>query len=133
MNSDERISILLVEDDVIDREHISRVLSSSFRVSLQTARCLHDGIQHLRQSHFDVVVFDLGLPDSYGLDTVKRMVEEFPNTPLIVLTGLANESTAREATALGVCDYLVKGRASANDITASVTAATLARPKSAVR
>lgn len=118
--SDSVIRVLLIEDDAIDREHLRRVLHASLDVSLQTACCLQDGIQLIRQTPLDVVLFDLGLPDSYGLDTIKRMVEEFPHVPLIVLTGLSDETTAREASSLGICHYLVKGQASASDIVASV-------------
>lgn len=114
------ISVLLIEDDCVDREYFARILSRSSSMVLTSASCLQDGVELLRQAPFDVVLFDLGLPDSFGIDTIHRMVEEFPNHPMVVLTGLNNEEVAREASELGICDYLLKGGPTADQVLASV-------------
>ncbi len=115
--------VLLIEDDRIDQEYFRRVIKGADRVDVTTAQCLHDGIQLIRESHFDAVLFDLGLPDSYGLDTVKRMTEEFADLPLIVLTGTSNVQIARDASEYGLFDYLVKGQVTAAEIIGSVHSA----------
>lgn len=104
-----QIEVLLVEDDRIDREYLSRFFDADSRTSLTTANCLHDGIQLIRIHGFDAVVFDLGLPDSYGIDSIRRMFEEFPGLPVIVITGLNAPDLERQARKLGVSDFVVKG------------------------
>lgn len=113
-------AVLLIEDDLIDQEAIRRTLRETGQVSVTTAGYLHDGMQLIRQTPFDAVLFDLGLPDSFGIDTIKRMTEEFQSTPLIVLTGLSDIGTAQLAISHGVRDYLVKGEASEARILTSI-------------
>jgi signal transduction histidine kinase len=70
-------------------------------------------IQYLSHAHCDVVLLDLSLPDSQGLDTVKRLQANIPNIPVIVLTGMYDRKLALQAVAGGAQDYLVKGQISA--------------------
>ncbi len=105
--------ILMIEDDSVDEENIRRLLQvadGEYAVSART--CLQAGVEVLRSEEFDVVLLDLTLPDSYGMDTVKRLVEEFPGTPIIVLSGVDAEHFAQSAIEHGVKDYLIKGQAS---------------------
>lgn len=113
-------TVLLIEDDPFDREAFRRTLQAADQVSVRTANCLHDGVQMIRETPFDAVLLDLGLPDSFGIDTVKRMTEEFRSLPLIVLTGLSDMEMAQAAITHGARDYLVKGEASDARILESV-------------
>src|SRR4028119_213653 len=70
-------------------------------------------IQYLSAQRFDVVLLDLSLPDSFGLDTVRQLHELAPDIPVVVLTGVDDREFALQAMAIGAQDYLVKGQISA--------------------
>jgi diguanylate cyclase (GGDEF)-like protein len=65
----------------------------------------------LREETFDAVLLDLNLPDSNGLETFRRLHQEAPHLPVVVLTGLTDESLGGQAVQEGAQDYLVKGQA----------------------
>ncbi len=108
--------VLLIEDDLIDQEYFRRIIKRTNQVEVTIANCLQDGIELLRDQPFDAVLFDLGLPDSFGIDTVKRMTEEFCNLPLIVLTGSVDKQTAEKASEFGIYGYLAKGETTSTEI-----------------
>jgi signal transduction histidine kinase len=105
------IRVLLVDDDVVDAELTTRLLkavaSPTFEVSHATT--LRDAIEVLRDANYDVVLLDLGLPDSPRGDTLSRFREECSaELPVIVLTGLEDEQSALESLDQGAQDYLGK-------------------------
>ena len=59
---------------------------------------------------FDVILLDLGLPDAQGLGAVRRAHAAAPRIPLVVLTGMDDDSLAAQALQEGAQDYLVKGQ-----------------------
>ncbi len=67
-------------------------------------------LSRLKAEPCDVLLLDLSLPDSQGLDTVARACEHAPQVPIIVLTGTADEAVGFEAIRRGAQDYLVKGQ-----------------------
>ena len=70
--------------------------------------------EHLLQSEpFDAVLLDLTLPDSRGLESLSRIQRIAPHVPVVVLSGLTDESVALEAVRNGAQDYLLKGAATA--------------------
>jgi signal transduction histidine kinase len=72
-----------------------------------------DGVSRTEKSdRYDVVLLDLSLPDSLGLDTLTKLQHLVPDLPVVVLTGVDNRSLALEAMAVGAQDYLVKGKIS---------------------
>jgi len=105
--------ILLVEDNPADyrllRELLADAGAGSFVVSqassLKEAVALASG-----EAGFDVVLLDLSLPDSRGLDTVHRCREAMPLLPVIVLTGQDDEALGIQAIRGGAQEYLVKGQ-----------------------
>lgn len=105
--------VLLVEDNPEDAEYIQEILAEVpqplFRVDW--ADRLAAGISLLSKNQFDVILLDLSLPDSQGLDSVSRIKTHFPNVPIVVLTGLDDQEIAVAAIKKGVQDYLVKGEA----------------------
>jgi signal transduction histidine kinase len=109
------IRLLLVEDNPGDagllRESLAELSGPAFDVS-HAAR-LSEAVTRLRAAPFDVVLLDLSLPDSQGLDTVSAVHTEAPRTPIVVLTGLADEAVGFAAVRHGAQDYLVKGQADA--------------------
>jgi PAS domain S-box-containing protein/putative nucleotidyltransferase with HDIG domain len=71
---------------------------------------LAQALDRLEADHFDVMLLDLTLPDSHGLDTFARLHTRARGLPIIVLAAAAEEAQAMEAVELGAHDYLVKGR-----------------------
>jgi PAS domain S-box-containing protein/putative nucleotidyltransferase with HDIG domain len=110
--TDRAISALLIEDNPLDarliREYLSEVATT--RVALECADRLSAGMERLRAAPPDVLLLDLGLPESQGLDSLSRVLGEAPGTPVIVITGLDDEELGYQAVAQGAQDYLVKGR-----------------------
>jgi DNA-binding response OmpR family regulator len=68
----------------------------------------------------DIILMDLNLPDSTGIDTIKQFIEKFPNKLIIVLTGLVDEKTGLEAVRYGAQDFLVKGKFDSKVLVSSI-------------
>ena len=77
---------------------------------LEWVRSFEAGLARLEQGGIEVVLLDLLLPDSEGLEAVTRLCGRFPRLPLLVLSGLDNEEVAIEALQLGAQDYLHKDK-----------------------
>src|SRR3972149_12251146 len=109
---DKTIKVLLIEDNPDDAELIRRKLSSSGngRFKIIPATKLKEGLQYLARNGADLVLSDLGLPDSHGLDTITQVLYQAPHTPVVVLSGLDDEALAIKAVQLGAQDYQVKGQ-----------------------
>jgi len=104
--------VLLVEDNPGDARLIQEFLSDPKMASfdIQVAERLSHGLKALSGGRFDVVLLDLSLPDSSGLDTLEKVLSRAPQVAIIVLTGLSDEDLALEAMRKGAEDYLVKGQ-----------------------
>jgi signal transduction histidine kinase len=109
----ELIKLLLVDDDAGDRKMVKLALDQSSNAAdfnIETAETLSQATEYLKSKEYDVVLLDLGLPDSGGINTVQKAHEANPDVPIVVLTGLSNEEVGLEAIAKGAEDYLVKGK-----------------------
>jgi|GEM_PF-4876852 len=102
--------VLLIEDNpgdaVLVRESLETI--DPFEFQMTVGASLADGMGLLRERTFDVILLDLSLPDSQGLDTLKAVQATAERTPIIVLTGLSDDQTTTAAMAKGAQDYLVK-------------------------
>ena len=107
----EEYEILLVEDNLGDAELIALALaeSSDTRFQLTRATNLAEGMEQARTGEFQLVLLDLGLPDSQGLDTFTDFRAGAPHMPFIVLTGLDDTGIGLRAVQAGAQDFLVKG------------------------
>ncbi len=103
--------ILLVEDNPGDAGLTKIMLAGSGTLEVDVIRAerLSEAILTLSEQVIDVILLDLSLPDSNGLDTFKRVQEASPSTPIIVLSGVHDETLGLEAVHRGAQDYLVKG------------------------
>lgn len=112
MTISDKIKVLLVEDNPADAVLIEEYLSDAPEgdFALQTAARLDAALDVLAQDEIDVVLLDLRLPDSKGLDTVAQVMAAAPGMPVVVLTGMDDVETGLQAIRLGIQDYLVKGR-----------------------
>ena len=104
------IHLLLVEDNPGDVRLVREMVRGVTDITLDGVDHLAAAEGHLAAGEIDVVLLDLGLPDSQGLDTLARVRVRHPAIPVIVFTGLDDEGIALEAVKAGAQDYLVKGR-----------------------
>lgn len=112
MTARAKLRLLIVEDDVVDRKLLERLLvqSSLGPHEVKCADCLSVALEMLREYAFDLVLLDLGLPDSQGAESVITLQVHAPHVPIIVLSGLDDERTATSVVQKGVQDYLIKGQ-----------------------
>ena len=111
MDAKTLFNILLIEDNPGDAKLIQYAFAKSRysgEISVSHSGSLAGGIDKLSRAHFDLILTDLGLPDSTGLDTLKSVVAAARNIPVIVLTGLDDEKLGVETIKRGASDYVVK-------------------------
>lgn len=105
------MNLLLIEDSPTDayivREALQRV--AGVRFAVRHVDRMGDAILAIEAGDFDVVLLDLGLPDSEDTAGVSKLHRLYPGLPLVVLTGLDDEAAAMRALHAGADDYLVKG------------------------
>ena len=125
LETDDKLSILLVEDNPGDAKlfehHLQSAPSGSFPpASVSHVESLDETAERLETGDYDVVLLDLGLAQSSGLATLDRYntllaeTDEIDPTPVIVLTGLKDDAAAVEAIERGAQDYLVKDNVDEN-------------------
>jgi two-component system cell cycle response regulator len=105
-----RIRILHVEDSASDATLVREFLSQAGNVQFAVTNCtrLSEAEQTLRETEFDLILLDLSLPDSHGLETFRRLHVAAPELPVVVMTGYDDEALAIEAVQGGAQDYLDK-------------------------
>jgi diguanylate cyclase (GGDEF)-like protein len=109
----ETLHVLLIENDAGDALRVEHALwLGDGRFELAIASTLERAIQQLAARSFHVVLLDVTLPDSSGLDGVAIINEQFPEMPVVVLTELADDQLALDSLDRGAQDYLVKGQTS---------------------
>jgi PAS domain S-box-containing protein len=108
---DTPIRLLLVEDNSGDVRLLQEMLKArQSRFALTHFGCMGEAVSHLATNAADIILLDLGLPDTEGLEAVRRLHAAVPRIPLIVITGCDDERLADEALQEGAQDFLVKGQ-----------------------
>lgn len=104
--------LLLVEDNHGDARLLREMLNerSLNGTEVSHVTTMTDAESHLGKHAVDIIVLDLGLPDAQGLEAIQRAYAAAPSIPLVVLTGLDDESLAAQALQEGAQDYLIKGQ-----------------------
>ncbi len=110
----QQIRALLIEDDPDDVLLLKDCLAEigMGKIKLDTTDRLSRGLIQLSGQTYDVILLDLNLPDSRGLDTLNTTVKRYPKIPVVVMSGLADDAITIEAVRRGAQDYLVKGEVS---------------------
>lgn len=108
---DRKWRVLLVEDNLGDARLLVEYLSdpAGAPYQLEHSEDLTSGLDRLNRGGIDLLLLDLSLPDSHGLETFRKAHECVPDLPIIVLSGLSDEKIAIDALHEGAQDYLVKG------------------------
>ena len=114
---DQTIDILLIEDNLQEAGLIKEMLSEvqGQQYSVEHVQYLSQGLELLRGRRFDVILLDLGLPGSQGLEPVVTLRDQDKRTPVMVLTSLDNEELVQKTLEIDIQDYLVK-----SEITTSI-------------
>ncbi|KQC09728.1 MAG: hypothetical protein APR62_13580 [Smithella sp. SDB] len=112
MNEKRCIRVLLIEDNPGDARLIREILFEDTDISFELlyADRLSKSIDCLDREHIDIILLDLGLPDSQGLDTLSTILSKAQHIPVIVETGLTDKKLAIKAVKAGAQDYLIKGQ-----------------------
>ncbi|MEQ1503667.1 MAG: hybrid sensor histidine kinase/response regulator [Myxococcota bacterium] len=108
----DRTRVLLVEDNPGDARLLRALLGDRFAIDhVERLAAALDALKSAGPgSGYEVVLLDLSLPDSHGLDTCRRVRAVAPDVPVLVLTGLNDDTIAVQAVREGAQDWLVKGR-----------------------
>lgn len=106
------ITVLLIEDNEVDARLTQDLLAewSVEEFKIVHAKTLSDGLFQLDKERFDAILLDLSLPDAFGLPTVRQVHATNPSIPVVVLSGVSDQTLALQAVQQGAQDYLVKGQ-----------------------
>jgi signal transduction histidine kinase len=118
---EKHLKILLVEDNPGDVYLIQELLrTSGIQFSVERTSSLVDAIKMAGRNEYDAVLLDLGLPDSFGLDTIRKFDAININAPVVVLTGLDDEEIALATVKEGAQDYLIKSKLTGDSIVRAI-------------
>lgn len=117
------INILCIEDDPDDIAFLKRAIEGSRKnqTRLTCTGCLRDGLTFLDKEIFDLVLLDLNLPDSQGLETLRTLYRHTNLVPIIIISGSSDETLEIEAIKQGAQDYLIKGKTEGSIIARIIT------------
>ncbi len=109
---DKTYNIILLEDNPGDAYLFQTSLAETkvAKFELTHVERLEDAIEHAQKKSFDLILLDLSVPDSQGLETLITMRKQASSLPIVILTGTKNEILGIEAVQHGAQDYLVKGQ-----------------------
>jgi two-component system sensor histidine kinase/response regulator len=115
-------NILLVEDNPGDAMLLEELLldNKRFKFKMDVADTLQTAIKMVEEIRYDIILLDLGLPDSNGLDALQVINKKVNNIPILVITGLDDDKTGNEAIKMGAQSYIVKGLYNSRLITDSI-------------
>jgi len=110
------IVTLLIEDNIVNAIYIKSILNSIannpiYNINYKIVECvtLQDALKTLAQEKFDIILLDLTLPDSAGIDTFSKVNEHNEHLPIIILSSIDDLELAMSAVKNGAQDYLLKG------------------------
>lgn len=98
--------ILVVDDDDVIRETLCELLSADY--SCQTAETAEEALARLEAQGFDVVLTDISMPGLNGKELLDKVIELYPGTPVIIISGHSDQGHAESLLSHGAFDYLVK-------------------------
>lgn len=117
------VKVLLIEDNDADARFISEMFKEikTKKYELSHVKRLDEGLRLLDNNSFDVLLLDLSLPDSMGLDTFEKAHEHESELPIVILSGLDDEEVAVRAVREGAQDYLMKGEVSSRLLSRAIS------------
>lgn len=130
------MKILVIDDCKEDRDLVITKISKNSsipNISTDESNCMRAALEKLGENDYDVIILDLALPETDGLDTINE-VNEFlqknnKKTPIVILTGLEDYNLGVEAFSLGIKDFLIKDEYKHDDITRALKCATYGKKR----
>lgn len=98
--------ILVVDDDEAIRDTLHELLSEEYLC--QTAETAEEAFARLEADAYDVVLTDISMPGLSGLELLGRVRQQYPNTPVIIISGISDKEHAEGLIKLGAFDFLLK-------------------------
>lgn len=126
------VRVLIIEDDEDYAALLVHQLRDHARLEISVVGSLQDGYRHLAGETVDVVLLDLGLPDTQGLGGLSALRRQFPELAIVVLTGQRDQDTCVQALDQEAQDYLVKGEVKGEGIVRSMLLAIARRARSRI-
>jgi two-component sensor histidine kinase/CheY-like chemotaxis protein len=122
MMENKQINVLVIEDNLADTALIREMLkeSQNTRFKLYNARKLQEGLEIINENSIQVLLLDLNLPDSKGIETFYKASESVSEIPIIILSGFDDEDTAIKAVKGEAQDYLIKGNVESSLLVRSI-------------
>jgi len=118
---DKPIKILLIEDSVFAARHTQMLLDEAkSSAELECCDQLSTGLKHIAEGGIDIILLDITLPDSEELNTFLSVYTQAPQIPIVVMSGIEDDTLAMEAVQKGAQDYLVKGQVDSNLLKRSI-------------
>jgi signal transduction histidine kinase len=117
------LNLLLVEDNEGDERLIRELLDEQklIRFNIEKASSLKESEKKINENQFDIILLDLGLPDSSGLETLIKLIVLFPGlATIIILTGLNDTEIGLKAVNSGAQDYIIKGQVDSEKLLKSI-------------
>ena len=100
------VDILVVDDDDVIRDTLCELLATDY--ACQTADTAEEALAKLQAQRFDVVLTDISMPGLSGMELLGRVVELYPGTPVIIISGHSDQEQAENLMERGAFDYLLK-------------------------
>ena len=98
--------ILIVDDDEVIRDTLYELLSETY--ICQTAETAEKALARLKAGPFDLVLTDISMPGLSGLELLGQVLQHYPQTPVIIISGISDQDHAQGLIKLGAFDYLLK-------------------------
>jgi DNA-binding NtrC family response regulator len=99
-------TVLVVDDDETIRDALYEFLSEQY--VCHTAETAEKAFTRLDEDVYDVVLTDISMPGLSGLELLGHVRQKFPNTPVIIISGISDQEHAKGLIQLGAFDYLIK-------------------------
>ncbi|MGE0755174.1 MAG: response regulator [Alphaproteobacteria bacterium] len=112
--SENRIHVLSVEDSRTEALLYSRKITAADdgRITIHNVGTLGEALDYLRTNRVDVVLLDLGLPDSDGVHSIHELNSKFPHLPIVILSAREDELSIMSYLEYGAQEFLLKGECS---------------------
>jgi DNA-binding NtrC family response regulator len=98
--------VLVVDDDEAIRDTLYELLSEQY--DCQTAETAEKALARLETDAYDVVLTDISMPGLSGLELLGHVLQKYPNTPVIIISGISDQEHAQGLIKIGAFDYLLK-------------------------
>lgn len=117
-----KLKLLLIEDSVVSTQMVKDALmeQKAQKFAIETTESLYDGIDLLKRNRFDLILLDLNLPDSFGINTLITLLSNEKDTPIVIVSAIEDEAIAIQSLTMGAQDYLLKGDIDGNILIRSI-------------